>query len=785
MSATIMSAKDSKLNLLVNKLHEFLASSTVEDSNDTPTDDADELTDRRSGNLANNSAEMPDSRFSKRKPLVTMKHSGLDESGDSSESEDVDLFNANGELNITRLPKGTAVVKPEAVENGRDEFRGPEFRSRNPNIPRRERRGAADKTNIVSCTACNRQVNHFQRDNLFRHPVLKVLICKSCYKYYSSDDISRDADGMDEQCRWCAEGGNLICCDYCSNAFCKKCILRNLGRKELSTILESKWYCYVCNPEPLFTLVSACDGILENLENLWTQQRKRNRTEPDKPELYMLPSSQNISLDKWDHTGMDGSVVFNYSALKVSKDITKKTKHLVDSANTLNHTFIKFIHCVTKDKQAANVRKLYLNSFVTVVKGLRNSLTLLEDCLKEEFSDLDVLNCWDKLLTEDLNRQTIKSQFDQSDVKCIADLQKLASEHLEAEDSDMKSSSSSTDSDDDDDDVIFISPKSRPRVQKSSSDGNISVTKKLVVQLTPMPLDKKSASTTSPDKHEVCSGSKKSTENIKIKQETSSIRAERKISRKSSNVHSGQTEKEQDNRRSPRLKTTPLRRPSDVKTKESSLTIDSDSEEDASLSASKKSEEKGSSRAAHDSDSDEIPAVLLERVAMMQSSDAESEGETEASTKVAKKCLFWLNKNSPMSPDKMCRKRKMHDRSPDAQNERNVKGRRERSTDSSSDEEPQKKILLTPLRSPRLVKRETRQAHQPESDSMSSSSEEQDDSGSDEDVQRMKPITENVSVLGVPAFHQSSGDEEEQQGPTGPADDDQDPENRSDCQIAL
>lgn len=31
---------------------------------------------------------------------------------------------------------------------------------------------------IVSCTACGRQVNHFQRDALFRHPVLKVLICK-------------------------------------------------------------------------------------------------------------------------------------------------------------------------------------------------------------------------------------------------------------------------------------------------------------------------------------------------------------------------------------------------------------------------------------------------------------------------------------------------------------------------------------------------------------------------------------------------------------------------------
>lgn len=37
---------------------------------------------------------------------------------------------------------------------------------------------------IVSCTACGRQVNHFQRDALFRHPVLKVLICKVCLCIY-------------------------------------------------------------------------------------------------------------------------------------------------------------------------------------------------------------------------------------------------------------------------------------------------------------------------------------------------------------------------------------------------------------------------------------------------------------------------------------------------------------------------------------------------------------------------------------------------------------------------
>ena len=43
-----------------------------------------------------------------RKPSVVTKHSGLDESGDSNDTnEDCDLhFNSNGRLDVTRLPKG-------------------------------------------------------------------------------------------------------------------------------------------------------------------------------------------------------------------------------------------------------------------------------------------------------------------------------------------------------------------------------------------------------------------------------------------------------------------------------------------------------------------------------------------------------------------------------------------------------------------------------------------------------------------------------------------------------
>ena len=51
-----------------------------------------------------------------------------------------------------------------------------------------------------------------------------VLYLQVCYSFYTSGDFTKDADGFDNQCTWCGEGGNLLICDYCVSAFCKKCI---------------------------------------------------------------------------------------------------------------------------------------------------------------------------------------------------------------------------------------------------------------------------------------------------------------------------------------------------------------------------------------------------------------------------------------------------------------------------------------------------------------------------------------------------------------------------------
>uniref|UniRef100_I3KN62 DNA helicase n=1 Tax=Oreochromis niloticus TaxID=8128 RepID=I3KN62_ORENI len=245
----------------------------------------------------------------------------------------------------------------------------------------------------VNCTACGKQVNQFQRNSVFVHPVLKVLICKSCYKYYTSDDISRDSDGMDEQCRWCAEGGKLICCDYCNNAFCKKCILRNLGRKELSGITDenSKWHCYVCRSEPLQDLVSKCSRIMEK------QQRKQKKTEKteereSKKHKNKAAKEHKAVVNGKEHTEDSGTMTFSYKKLHIPKELIKKTKKLVETTTGLNNTFIQFIQQEAEDQGEKSIRYRHLKAFKAVLSDLRKAHSALEEALEPEFRNMELQN---------------------------------------------------------------------------------------------------------------------------------------------------------------------------------------------------------------------------------------------------------------------------------------------------------------------------------------------------------------------------------------------------------
>ena len=75
-----------------------------------------------------------------------------------------------------------------------------------------------------------------------RHPTLGVPVCKLCKSYYFEGNWRKDEEGKFEYCGWCAQGGDLFCCSKtnCPNAFCTKCVKRNLGRKIVTKIEESE-----------------------------------------------------------------------------------------------------------------------------------------------------------------------------------------------------------------------------------------------------------------------------------------------------------------------------------------------------------------------------------------------------------------------------------------------------------------------------------------------------------------------------------------------------------------
>uniref|UniRef100_A0A4W4F4B4 DNA helicase n=1 Tax=Electrophorus electricus TaxID=8005 RepID=A0A4W4F4B4_ELEEL len=695
----------------------------------------------------------------------------------------------------------TVVVKPEPVSNeGKDDFKGPEFRNKGGNKVKdevvRKRCGELHLQEIVNCTACGQQVNHFQRDSIFQHPALSVLICKTCFKYYMSDDISKDDDGMDEQCRWCAEGGNLICCDYCSNAFCKKCILRNLGRKELSRIMneDNKWYCYVCHPEPLQDIVGACQSLLLNLECMRKAKGESDKAKRDNSK-HKHGKGQNAALNGQDLSSHGaGTVTFSYKKLKVPKELIKKTKKLIETTSGLNSTFVQFIQQVSGHSGGNVMRYRHLKAFKSVLADLKKVHNALEVALEEEFRALELQNGEEHALAD---RQNLDSKVPSSqhvdqhnereegldstiDQIPVVPEEKIVSSEVEPDCEDGATSAGEASLDKD---IVSI-PPSVPEelfemverladcVKQEEEQNNIeagdseadrstgfneeaaesvksssNLGKKLVVKLTPVPLK------------------------ITIKRDEGTSQSKGQEDAQS-------PEEGSESKRSPRIKTTPLRKSSEGRSK--------------GVPKVSRTDGKSPGLPPSDSDSDEVPEVLLQTAGMEASSD---EREAEHNGKLMGD---GNDKKGPSSPlhSRTTMKRKLHASSSDSDHTekssmankkvtKKKKGKESDSSDHNSDlekeirklsklstnkkspkggkkqeDESKKEGKKGPKRSFERIRRSQRNKGNAPRQSSSSDEEEEQvaDSGEESgDQQKMKPILESV-VSGIDSFHQSSGD---------------------------
>ncbi|KAK2849279.1 hypothetical protein Q5P01_009113 [Channa striata] len=814
----------------------------------------------------------PSSR-NKRKSATVTKHTGLNESDPSAESENEGAASDNPSERITgNTSKGTLVMRPAGNENKGAMKLRVDFKQKHTDDALQRK---------VSCTACGKQVNQFQRNSVYEHPVLKVLICKSCYKYYTSDDISRDSDGMDEQCRWCAEGGKLICCDYCNNAFCKKCILRNLGRKELSSITDenSKWHCFVCRSEPLQDLVSKCHRIMEKQELAQLKQRKTDKTEEceSKTHKNKTVKEHKAVVNGKEHIEGSGTMTFSYKKLHVPKELIKKAKKLVETTTGLNNTFIQFIQQATEEQGDKSIRYRHLKAFKAVLADLKKAHSALEVALEPEFRNMELQNgnegqrivrkTTDAVApVENDHVDNVGNAVDKADGPEELDKEKHNEHERESDqgsnDTEMKDSQTEIDvtkktvKTEDCDELVSVGemsldqdimsvPPSVPeelfqmvesladstllsqtdtnlvpdidsKTSKSSTDAHRlkPKVKNLIVKLTPVPVVTTcgSRSTRSGNREEDGEFQKNCKEECKVEKDESADTLDTIASPPSS-------------RRSSRVKTTPLRKQTDSKdkmeTSESESEEDSQSKAKCSKKASKTKKEHGkqtkaSEKTTEDSDSDEVPHILLEKAAEGHSTEEEEGGSS------GKKRLFKLNTSAKDTDRVSKRKRKPEASDSDLENKSKKVSKKTKHNDadsssSDSDQEKEKKSKTGTVKrrssrvkklddskekdehSPETKLKEHKRSYQKKSrgkspkaatklESSSSESEDEDEekqveggSGEDSDEQKIKPIVEDNIVGASGPYHQSSGDEvgdKEEDSRACEEGDDDDPENR-------
>ncbi|GAA57019.1 transcriptional regulator ATRX [Clonorchis sinensis] len=198
-------------------------------------------------------------------------------------------FDAEGRAS---LPDGTPVVEPVSVD-GKGEL--PHKKTKLQRTLRSSRLSNAGVLDVVRCTACA-TVLQIAFMPLKVHPVLRVITCKRCAKFYARQSFKQDGAGNDENCRWCGDGGDLICCDTCSNAFCKRCIKRNLGRSALSDLEalgdDDVWKCVVCDPSPIRRLQNQCSEVMKEVKEFRAFQRLRNEKRQEDNRLRVLTTEQ-------------------------------------------------------------------------------------------------------------------------------------------------------------------------------------------------------------------------------------------------------------------------------------------------------------------------------------------------------------------------------------------------------------------------------------------------------------------------------------------------------------
>ena len=163
--------------------------------------------------------------------------------------------------------------------------------------------------NKISCAACSRNL-YWQTKKIHSHPRLSVLVCMKCHQKFNQGTFAIEEDN-EIYCTLCGDGGNLVCCSFCTHSFCQDCIKHLSGEEHLDYLLGSDdvdFKCYVCEPKDIKPLQELCEEVCYYFRAN-SQGKKRKEHKSDK---YVIDSdsstakSRETSTDGQEGGGGDG-----------------------------------------------------------------------------------------------------------------------------------------------------------------------------------------------------------------------------------------------------------------------------------------------------------------------------------------------------------------------------------------------------------------------------------------------------------------------------------------------
>lgn len=575
---------------------------------------------------------------------------------------------------------------------------------------------------------------------------------------------------------------------------------------------------------------------MENMEKQ-PNQRKTDKTEDNDCKRHKNKAARDHKavIDGKEQSEGSGTMTFSYKKLQVPKELIKKTKKLVETTTGLNNTFIQFIQQTAEDQGEKSIRFRHLKAFKAVLSDLKKAHSALEAALEPEFN-MELQNGNEEQHMVRNSSEAVDPAEDDhtDDTVCEADTAKNmdVDEHNEQDTeksslSEMKDHQTATDGinkslktevcDDGlvsademslDCDIMSVPPsvpeelfqmveslsdstmlsqpdKNSVRDTDTKPNGNSADTlnpqpkvKNLIVKLTPVPVVTTCGSRSSRSKN------KEEAEGM-----TKICKEEHEMEKSVVGDKVDGTGSSPPTRRSSRVKTTPLRKQTENEDQKDSSESESEEDGKGKTKSSKRTrstkkhdgkQTKDSEKKTDDSDSDEVPQILLEKAAEGHSTDDEQE------TTKAKKTLCKQNASRQDAEKQSKRKRKSESSDSDPENKSKKTPKKKKQKDSGSSDSDQEEIKSKTKRKSSRAKKQNdtkgedgpstegkaadrrrsyekkckRKGSKSASKLQSSSSEdeeEQAESGEDSDAQKIKPIVEDNVMGGSGVFHQSSG----------------------------